>query len=100
MKKKRPYLCSTLYLYDKDKKSDNLDYREAIDLIVNKKLIWNDNIYGDRIAIYIGNYYEVYDQENGIMKHIDAMGLLNYNTKKPYIEHKKESESYSFCNII
>ena len=98
MKEKIRYLQCTLYLYDKEKKTVDKDYRETIDLLLNKKLIWYDSNDGDRIAIYIGNFYEIYNKENNLIKNLDALGILNYNTKTRYINDDKVVNN--FCNII
>jgi hypothetical protein len=97
IEKQKPYLIATLNLYDPNNKSDNLDFRETIDLILKTKLIWRDTINNERIAVYTGNFYEIYDKENGLIKHIDKLGLINYNTKERYIEEKKYNNS---CIIL
>ena len=89
----KPYLVGTLNLYDPSNKSDNLEFRETIDLILKTKLIWKNTNNNERIAIYTGNFYEIYDKENGIIKHLDKLGLINYNTKERYIEEKKYNNS-------
>ncbi len=90
---RKKYLTSTLYLFDPNKKSDNQEFIETVDLILKTKLIWKDNEKKDRVAIYIGNYYEIYDKEYGTIKYLDKLGLINYNTKKPYIEEKEKVKS-------
>ena len=86
---KKPYLVATLNLYDQTNKSDNPEFRETIDLILKTKLVWRNTIKNERIAVYTGNFYEIYDKENGLIKHLDKLGLINYNTKERYIEEKK-----------
>ncbi len=92
-KQNSPYLTTTLNLYDPEFKTNNPEFRETIDLILKKKLIWRDTEKKERIAIYIGNFYEIYDKENGIIKHLDKLGLINYNTKERYIQEKKYNNS-------
>jgi hypothetical protein len=47
--------------------------------------------------MFVTSFYEIYDKENGIIKHLDKLGLINYNTKERYIEEKKYNNS---CIIV